>query len=620
MSEDPSAWIRTHKPFSGPLQRIINENNVQRVKSPGKLSPSSPLQSIMDQENVQILTKISDKRMVSLSSQSLSRDLGESIDFFSQEAMSSTLAMQQSCLSTPERLKSSLFSASNLSSISSVVNASQSTSTSPQPGRFKTPKRTGDLVSNTAVFSTPSSGSCGTRSLRGTSSPSTNSSPWSSGSGIRYNPFDSQLTSEQLHLPTLSPSVFATVTSPSDESSVNGHFWNIEQQAELYPTTISDDSPLKQSILHKHHRHESEAKTQEQIELYFKTYHDVTSPPDLAPTGPLLVDSPNSSYVQPETGKSSKWTQTCMTLPPILPPQVENILRQYNFLTDVTEEPNNLSNSTLRRKLFNVDMFSDADDSQRQSSSESEDDTSPCKMTPGKIIHTPVTNRAGTSAQWSSSPVRPPRHRASLSPPDLHSPMFSPIAKSRGSAKTPSSMLLQQVSSIIEEEFEQEEEEVENDISDPERETSELYKTAEIPDMTSTSCCNMTCNMASTSCIMDTDSNSGAAWGLTLPTQDEEDSNMNTESRIDTGYTTNTVSSIHPSAFQDSVQPSNLEMDSGVSTSQQPDLTVSLILPPQIPQHNQVQQPPVVLMSYAAENTNDISVGFPLGSSTPTKR
>lgn len=62
MSEDPSAWIRTHKPFSGPLQRIINENNVQRVKSPGKLSPSSPLQSIMDQENVQILTKISDKR------------------------------------------------------------------------------------------------------------------------------------------------------------------------------------------------------------------------------------------------------------------------------------------------------------------------------------------------------------------------------------------------------------------------------------------------------------------------------------------------------------------------------------------------------------------------------
>ena len=32
-------------------------------------------------------------------------------------------------------------------------------------------------------------------------------------------------------------------------------------------------------------RKEAESKTQEQIELYFSTYHDITSPPDLAPTG-----------------------------------------------------------------------------------------------------------------------------------------------------------------------------------------------------------------------------------------------------------------------------------------------------------------------------------------------
>ena len=70
-----------------------------------------------------------------------------------------------------------------------------------------------------------------------------------------------------------------------------------------------------------------------------------------------------------------------------------------------------------------------------------------------------------------------------------------------------------------------------------ERETSELYETAEIQGMTETSCINM-----------DTDSNSAAAWGFTLPTQGE-DSN-DTESRIDTGYTTSTVSSIQPSALQ----------------------------------------------------------------------
>ena len=63
-------------------------------------------------------------------------------------------------------------------------------------------------------------------------------------------------------------------------------------------------------------------------------------------------------------------------------------------------------------------------------------------------------------------------------------------------------------------------------------------------------------------------------------------------------------------------------MDSGVSTSQQPDLTVSLILPQHQSQLLNPLNPSLnpVLMSYAAETTNDISVGFPLGSSTPTRR
>jgi hypothetical protein len=587
MDEEQGYWSRAQKPL--PLQRILQENGQnRRNKAGGKVTPPSPKQSMYDKENVQSLTKITEKRLVSLS---------ETSDWIAQEALSSTLAVHQTCLSTPERLKPALFSASNLSSISLLVNASNS----PQDCNFKTPNRREGLV-NSGVFSsgTPSSR---TPSSRGTRTPSTDSSERS---GIRYNPFDSHRTYDSLQLPTLSPSVFNVVSSPSTEDTVNGRFWSIEQQAELYPTVISEDSPHKQSILHRNYREEQGSKAQEQIEIYFQNYHDITSPPELPPTGPLLVDSPDASYTHPESGCASKWTQTCITLPPVLPPQVEQVLRQFNFITDISEEPNNLSNSTLRRKLFNVDMFSDESQQQSSSEEEEEEDGSPCKFM-GKILRTPVTLKDGNSAQWSSSPVRT-RIRNSFSPPDQQSPMFSPIAKGRASRSLNQSV-----------------EEEEDDL-DPEpganREStgldrSELYQTAELLVFTEPSEDDSKDGeqvFNEMSCMMDTDSNSGAGWGLTLPSI-AEDSNMNTESRIDTGYTTNTLSSIHPSKLQESSNPSTLNMDSGVSTSQQPDLTVSLILPQPLP----TPLDPV-LISYAAEATNDISVGFPLGSSTPTRR
>eukprot|EP00088_Acartia_fossae_P062172 TRINITY_DN7490_c1_g1_i1.p1 TRINITY_DN7490_c1_g1~~TRINITY_DN7490_c1_g1_i1.p1 ORF type:complete len:110 (+),score=26.01 TRINITY_DN7490_c1_g1_i1:1-330(+) len=108
----------------------------------------------------------------------------------------------------------------------------------------------------------------------------------------------------------------------------------------------------------------------------------------------------------------------------------------------------------------------------------------------------------------------------------------------------------------------------------------------------------------------------------------------------------------------DSNQPSSLHInqDSGVSTSQPPSLTVSLIAAPPGHQNNHNQHADVsnqhgdisqnqhadaarnqrqnggeivdvamaaqqVLISYAADaESNDISVGFPLGSSTPTRK
>jgi len=626
--EIEESWTRYQKPL--PLQRLLLENggNISR-KNCVRVSPTSPQQSMHDKENVPELAKFPEKRYGAANCRGISKEVGETSELQSHEALSSTLAVQQSILSTPERLKPSLFSTSNLSSISLMGNASGHTSQdllSPtQEVKTKTPGRRDELIGMSG-FKTPSSGSSktpssrgtrtpssrGTRaslvSSRGTKTPGSSSSPWSSGSGIRYNPFESHHTAEALHLPLLSPRIFHIVESPSKEESVNGRFWNIEQQAELYPAVINEDSPVKQSILYKNYSHETESETQEKIELYFQNYHDVTSPPDLPPTGPLLVDSPESdvnlSYTQPDSGKCSKWTQTCLTLPPILPSVVEQVLRQHGLIFDISEEPNVLSNSTLRRKLFNVDMAgNDLDESQPQSSDDEESDCgSPYHvMTPGKVMRTPVTRRApdGNTAQWSSSPLRS-KHRTSLSPPDMGSPMFSPIAKGLQTSQ----QSMDQSSIMLEERPDA------TRASDDEKEFSDkehslLYKTAEIQNITE-------------SCMMDTDSNSGAAWMLTLPTQGEEENQ--TESRVDTGYTTNTASSIQPSTLQEdsgAAGPSQSDMDSGVSTSQPPDLTVSLILPAPPQPH---QQPNNVLMSYGAGNSNDISVGFPLGSSTPTKR
>ena len=43
----------------------------------------------------------------------------------------------------------------------------------------------------------------------------------------------------ELLMRTFGRSVFATVSSPSTEETVNGRFWCIEQQSELFPAPIS---------------------------------------------------------------------------------------------------------------------------------------------------------------------------------------------------------------------------------------------------------------------------------------------------------------------------------------------------------------------------------------------
>ena len=389
--------------------------------------------------------------------------------------------------------------------------------------------------------------------------------------------------------PTMSPNVFSIVISPSQEDeSSSGRFWSIDQQAGMFPAEISEESPLKQSIHIKNHNPDSENRTQEQIDLYFAERHDITSPPDLPPTGPLVSqDSPDSSYCGPQLeGRKSVLTQTALSFPPVLPPQVEAILRQFCTQQEPgqawnrsgQEEPGAtslLSNSTLRRKLFNAD-FGSSEESSRSPSPDSEQEEVPdVAITPGKLLTTPLTSRnphGFSSANWSSSPVRTGARKTSFSPPDqMGSPMFSPIVKERISARKDLSG-----------------EEMEEDKVNVTGGEGELYQTAEIGLHQDSPGASMDIDNTGAGVSQSQGPTLGENWTMSLQAEDETGSK-------DTGYGTHTASI------------TNLTPSSPSSSRQEPDSCG----PAQT--HG--------LMSYhVGDNSNDISVGFPLGSSTPTKK
>ena len=378
--------------------------------------------------------------------------------------------------------------------------------------------------------------------------------------------------------PTMSPNVFSIVISPSQEDeSSSGRFWSIDQQAGMFPAEISEESPLKQSIHIKNHNPDTENRTQEQIDLYFAERHDITSPPDLPPTGPLLSqESPDTSYCHQE-GRRTVTTQTALSFPTNLPPQVEAILAQFCSQQETgQEEPSAslLSNSTLRRKLFNAD-FGSSEESSRSPSPDSEQEEVPdVAITPGKLLTTPLTcrNPGFSSANWSSSPVRTGARKTSFSPPDqMGSPIFSPIVKERISTRKDLSG-----------------EEMEEDKVNITGGEGELYQTAEIGLHQDSPGASMDIDNTGAGVSQSQGPTLGENWTMSLQAEDETGSK-------DTGYGTHTASI------------TNLTPSSPSSSRQEPDSCG----PAQT--HG--------LMSYhVGDNSNDISVGFPLGSSTPTKK
>jgi len=260
--------------------------------------------------------------------------------------------------------------------------------------------------------------------------------------GSRLNPFESHVSMDTIHLPTFSPSVFSTVLSPSQESSNCGRFWSIDQQAMLFPAKISEESPWKQETAISRLDADTENSTQEAIDLYFSQHHKITSPEDVPKTnvqndrgsislqnasqmtvedlggspelrGKNISNDKMSNDVNLETDssaeidelqerklkQSTRSTQTNIALPPVLPQELEELLRRFKLIHEdhdisvsahctsspVTQKPqfvtksfsritsmvsntsgddaNNLSNSTLRRKLFEGAIEDESDHS-----------------------------------------------------------------------------------------------------------------------------------------------------------------------------------------------------------------------------------------------------------------
>ncbi|XP_072757902.1 uncharacterized protein Bora isoform X2 [Anoplolepis gracilipes] len=182
---------------------------------------------------------------------------------------------------------------------------------------------------------------------------------------IARNPFEPDLIN-RLHLPVISPTVFAKVSSPMQESP--GFKWNIDELARIKPAKI-EEFPLHQ--LHSPDP-ELEIKAQAAIDRFFKQNHIIPSPWDVrqkenkppldTPNRPL--DDVNSTK---DFAKSKKdvWSQTVLSLPFHLPQNVEEALKPFFTFTQEQSTDGddvNLSNNSLRRKLFfNHDECTDND-------------------------------------------------------------------------------------------------------------------------------------------------------------------------------------------------------------------------------------------------------------------
>lgn len=199
------------------------------------------------------------------------------------------------------------------------------------------------------------------------------------------NPFDVGIA-DRLPFPMYSPSVFARVVSPNQDSPT--FRWTIEDISRIYPADIEEfpSHQYEEAV-----DPELESKAQEAINRFFhKNQPHLPSPWNPKPDSNALRQEINAgtptipqqtvnatSGVTPKqhvdsdsdldhSSASQKnpyrevWTQTTLTLPPVLPPSMELALKPFFTFTQDQQQAQQategdegaMSTSSLRRKLF----------------------------------------------------------------------------------------------------------------------------------------------------------------------------------------------------------------------------------------------------------------------------
>ncbi|CAH1155889.1 unnamed protein product [Phaedon cochleariae] len=190
------------------------------------------------------------------------------------------------------------------------------------------------------------------------------------------NPFEHHLV-DRLHLPMFSPSVFAKVSTPKSDEKTKFK-WTIDDISSLKPADI-DEGTISQHVIEEDPQVES--LVQEKINRFFSEEVILPSPMTDIVRVPLV--STNVTAFNPQKLKeySESSAQTILTLPPVLPKHIEDILKPYFIHTeDQQGTETNMKNTSLYRNLFEFE--SDLESDSRQSSPAVSTGLSPIQFSP----------------------------------------------------------------------------------------------------------------------------------------------------------------------------------------------------------------------------------------------
>ncbi|XP_050343112.1 protein aurora borealis [Nymphalis io] len=300
------------------------------------------------------------------------------------------------------------------------------------------------------------------------------------------NPFDKVLI-ESLHKPICSPGMCKMY-----KASSNGSFkWDIDQACTLVPADIvacnSQFEPSPDPVLEK--------IAEEANEKFFSQEMVMPSPLEISKKIKPLQTSADSNSLIITSFVSEKTTivreaaaQTMLTLPPNLPPEIENILQPFCTYTqeqDIYGEYEMTANGSLRRKLF----FEEHSDMEHDESEQTDDEIN-IEQRPlsSYEAHTPVLfspdlsrdlvakgmkRTFGTPLHKSQISNKPCYRNKILDVVDFGEPCFSPIEfrtpkRSNQESKTPSSLASASISPVAKATSSDDEK---NNFTSPESET-----------------------------------------------------------------------------------------------------------------------------------------------------